>query len=42
MVVSLENEKITFVEEKEFLYKVGDEVSLIYNDNEKILIGEQK
>lgn len=42
VVVSLENEKITLVEEKEFLYKVGDEVSLIYNDNEKILIGEQK
>lgn len=42
VVVFLENEKITLVEEKEFLYKVGDEVSLIYNDNEKILIGEQK
>lgn len=42
ITVSLGNEKITLVEEKEFLYKIGDEISLEYSDNEKILIGEQK
>lgn len=42
VVVALGNEKVTLVEEKEFLYEVGDEVSLAYSDNEKILIGEQK
>ncbi len=40
VIVSLENEKITLVEEKDFLYKVGDEVSLQYDDHEKILIGD--
>lgn len=42
VVISLGNERVTLVEEKEFLYKVGDRVSLAYNNDEKILIGEQK
>ncbi|MCQ8211050.1 ABC transporter ATP-binding protein [Cetobacterium somerae] len=41
VVVSLGDEKITLVEENEVLYEKGDEISLSYNDNEKILIGEQ-
>ena len=42
VVISLGNERVTLVEEKEFLYRVGDRVSLAYNNDEKILIGEQK
>ncbi|WP_418964398.1 ABC transporter ATP-binding protein [Cetobacterium sp.] len=42
VVISLGNEKITLVEEKEFLYKVGDKVYLIHNESEEILIEGDK
>lgn len=40
VVVSLEDEKVILSEEKEILYKVGDEIFLTYNKEEKILIGD--